>query len=35
MSSTAVIMMVISMVAVWGGLLAAVTWAATHPEKPE
>lgn len=35
MSATATIMMVISMVGVWGSLLAAVAWAATHPEKPE
>ncbi|SDB90388.1 Putative methionine and alanine importer, small subunit [Raineyella antarctica] len=35
MSTTATIMMVISMIAVWGSLLASVAWAATHPEKPE
>lgn len=35
MSSPAVIMMVVSMVAVWGGLAAAVAWVMTHPEKPE
>lgn len=35
MSTPAIVMMVVSMAAVWGGLLAAVAWAATHPEKPE
>ena len=35
MSSPAIAMMIVAMIAVWGGLLAAVAWAATHPEKPE
>ena len=35
MSTPAIVMMIVSMVAVWGGVVAAMTWAATHPEKPE
>lgn len=35
MTTTALVMMILAMVTVWGGLAAALTWAATHPEKPE
>ncbi len=35
MTGTAIGMMIVAMVTVWGGLVAAVVWAATHPEKPE
>lgn len=32
MTSTAIIMMIISMVTIWGGLIAAVIHLARHPE---
>lgn len=35
MTTAAITMMIVAMVTVWGGLAAALGWAATHPEKPE
>ncbi|WP_217182708.1 methionine/alanine import family NSS transporter small subunit [Streptomyces sp. AC495_CC817] len=35
MSATAVIMMIVAMITVWGGLIAAVVNLARHPEVAE
>lgn len=35
MTATAVVFMVIAMVTIWGGLIAAVVNLARHPEEPE
>ncbi|GAB3500520.1 methionine/alanine import family NSS transporter small subunit [Nocardiopsis coralliicola] len=35
MSGAAIAMMCVSIVLLWGGLLAAVLWLRAHPEKPD
>ena len=35
MSVSAIVMMIVSIVTVWGGLVAAVVNLARHPEAPE
>lgn len=35
MSTSAVVMMIIAIVLVWGGLVAAIMKLRTHPEPPE
>lgn len=35
MTTSAIVMMAISIVLVWGGLLAAILHLRRHPEKPE
>ncbi|MBE2999541.1 methionine/alanine import family NSS transporter small subunit [Nocardiopsis sp. HNM0947] len=35
MSTSAIVMMVISMVVLWGGLVAAVTHLIRNPEEPD
>lgn len=35
MSTTAIVMMIVSMITVWGGLVAAIVNLARHPEAAE
>lgn len=35
MTATAIVFMVVAMVTVWGGLIAAIVNLARHPEAPE
>jgi hypothetical protein len=35
MSATAIVMMIISMITVWGGLIAAIVNLARHPESAD
>ncbi|TDQ55445.1 methionine/alanine import family NSS transporter small subunit [Actinorugispora endophytica] len=35
MSTSAVVMMIVSIVIVWGGLVAAIVQLRRHPERPE
>lgn len=35
MSTSAIVMMIVAMITIWGGLLAAIIHLVRHPEEPD